>query len=143
MIDDNGNVKVIDFSLAQRTKKGFARLLGGKSKVQGTRSYMAPEQIRGEALDERTDVYSFGCTVYELIHGRPPYTAESANDLLHKHLRASVPTLKESHGITEEFAELIARSMAKSPKERPASMNDLLKEFQRLDVYREPPATPS
>ena len=140
MINENGDVKLIDFSLAQRSKKGLARLFG-RSKVQGTRSYMAPEQIRGEMLDERTDVYSLGCTIYELVHGRPPYTAESANDLLHKHLKSSIPILRESHGITEEFSNLVARLMAKDPKDRPSSMQDILTEFKRLKVYRNPPST--
>lgn len=140
MINENGDVKLIDFSLAQRSKKGLARLFG-RSKVQGTRSYMAPEQIRGEMLDERTDVYSFGCTIYELVHGRPPYTAESANDLLHKHLKSSIPILRESHGVTEEFSNLVARLMAKDPEGRPSSMQDILTEFKRLKVYRNPPST--
>ena len=55
--------------------------------VQGTYSYMAPEQIRGQAVDERADIYSFGCMVYELITGKLPFTATSPAELLNKHLK--------------------------------------------------------
>src|SRR5262249_12464823 len=59
LADDNGNVKLIDFALAARKKGGLARLFAGKTKIQGTRSYMSPEQIRGQSLDQRADIYSF------------------------------------------------------------------------------------
>ena len=71
----------------------LGRLFGG-GKVQGTRSYMSPEQIRGEPLDERADVYSFGCTIFHLVAGRAPYTGSNSNELLNKHLRAAIPALE-------------------------------------------------
>ena len=57
-----------------------------KGKAQGTRSYMSPEQIRGQALDGRADIYSFGATAYELVTGRPPFRGASSQDLLNKHI---------------------------------------------------------
>jgi len=137
MLGDDGHVKLIDFSLAKRAKKGIARLLGGRSKiVQGTRSYMSPEQIRGETLDIRSDVYSWGCTLFELVNGRPPYTGESADELLNKHLKASVPLLTVTQdNVTDAFAELVSRMMSKRRKERPDSMADLMREFQHVKVF--------
>ncbi len=70
LVTEDGDVKLIDFALAQRIRTGLSRLFGGRTKVQGTRSYMAPEQIRGKALDGRTDMYSFGCMLYELLSGK-------------------------------------------------------------------------
>ena len=76
LMNPKGDVKLIDFALAVRRKGGLARLFAGKTKVQGTRSYMSPEQIRGQPLDERADIYSFGCMVYEAarrqaaVHGQ-------------------------------------------------------------------------
>ena len=140
MFGDDASVKLIDFSLACRIKKGIARLLGGRTRVQGTRSYMSPEQIRGELLDTRSDVYSFGCTIYEILNGRPPYTAESANELLNKHLKASVPSLVVARDdITEEFAELLSRMMAKRPVERPSSIADVLDNYRRIKVFTTEP----
>ena len=139
MLDD-GNLKLLDFSLAIKAKRGLSRLLGGRSKVQGTRSYMSPEQIRGGPLDVRSDVYSFGCTVFEMLTGRPPFTAESADELLTKHLRASVPSLLvTAKNVTEEFADLVARMMTKDVQARPQSMEDFLVEFDHLQVFLKPP----
>lgn len=140
LLDDNWNVKLIDFSLAVKIKTRLTRLIPSRAKVQGTRSYMSPEQIRGEPLDERADIYSFGCMLYEMIGGRPPYTAESADDLLHKHLRANVPTvLSLQANVTEEFAELLQIMMAKNINKRIPNMNDFRKEFSRIRIYRKPP----
>lgn len=72
LMKPDGDVRLIDFALAVRKKGGLARLFAGKSKVQGTRSYMSPEQIRGQTLHERADLYSFACMVYELLGGKPP-----------------------------------------------------------------------
>ena len=82
-------MKLIDFALAVRKKRAWRGCSPASRKIQGTRSYMSPEQIRGQALDERADIYSFGCMVYELLGGKPPYTGTSTNDLLNKHLRAA------------------------------------------------------
>ena len=60
LMNAEGEVKLIDFALAVQKKTGLARLFAGKSKIQGTRSYMSPEQIRGQPLDVRADIYSFG-----------------------------------------------------------------------------------
>lgn len=138
MFGEDDHVKLIDFSLAQRAKKGLARVLGGRGKfVQGTRSYMSPEQIRGTLLDVRSDVYSWGCTLFELICGRPPFTAESADELLNKHLKSSVPLLTVSQdNITEEFAELVSRMMSKQQQDRPSSMEDLLRDFRQMKVFK-------
>lgn len=139
MIGEDDHVKLIDFSLAQRAKKGLARVLSSRGKlVQGTRSYMSPEQIRGTLLDVRSDVYSWGCTLFELISGRPPFTAESADELLNKHLKASVPLLTVSqNNITEAFAELVFRMMSKQPQERPSSMEEILRDFRQMKVFKQ------
>src|SRR4051812_15928797 len=95
IVSSAGDAKVIDFALARRVegKPGF---LGGlfrrKPKIQGTRSYMSPEQIRGEWLDGRADVYSFGATCFELVTGRPPFRGATSQDLLTKHILEKPPS---------------------------------------------------
>ena len=117
----NGEVKLIDFALAQRIRTGLSRLFGGRSKVQGTRSYMAPEQIRGKALDGRADVYSFGCMLYELLSGKLPFTGISPEELLRKHLTAAIPVLMSANkNVTPDFSDLVGQMMAKDPQ-RPAA----------------------
>lgn len=148
LLDTEGNVKLIDFSIAQKKKSGLAKLFGGGSKVkgsvQGTRSYMSPEQIRGKALDGRADIYCYGCTVFELISGKVPYTATSPDHLLDKHLRAAVPALQAANNnVTPEFSALIERAMAKNPAQRPETMDEFVKLLKNTKMYRIPPRKPA
>jgi serine/threonine protein kinase len=143
LVTDSGEVKLIDFALARRNTRGLARFLASKGPVQGTRSYMAPEQIRGGAVDQRADVYSFGCTVFELVAGKPPYTGVSADELLMKHLRAPPPSLEAvARNVTPEFGQLIRRSLAKNPAARPQSISEFLLEFRMQRVFKTPPRPP-
>jgi serine/threonine protein kinase len=141
LLNAAGDVKLIDFALAMRPKGGLARLFAGKSKIQGTRSYMSPEQIRGQPLDQRSDLYSFGCMIYELLGGKPPYTGTSTNELLNKHLRAPIPPLAAANrNVHEDFAELARTLLAKKPEDRPDSMADFLRELRGMKVFKIPPA---
>ncbi len=143
LVADDGTVKLIDLGLAVRVRRGLGRLFALRSKVQGTRSYMSPEQIRGEVVDERSDVYSFGCTMYELLSGTPPFTGVSANELLNKHLKTSPPTLEAiDANITPQFAKLVRRCMAKDPNARPESLNEFLREVRMHRVFKSVPPPP-
>lgn len=136
-----GEVKLIDFALAQKPLGGLAKLFGGKAKkIQGTRSYMSPEQIRGQPLDVRADVYSFGCTLYELLTGRCPFTGADTQDLLTKHLRTPPPALVASNkNITSEMSGLVQRMLAKKPEDRPESMDTFLREYRAIKVFKDAP----
>jgi serine/threonine-protein kinase len=144
LVNQEGDVKLIDFALALRPKTGLARLFSKRAKIQGTRSYMSPEQIRGRPLDVRSDVYSFGCTIFHLVSGRPPFTGTTSNELLSKHLSAAVPRLETyERNVTPEFADLIARTMAKKPESRPKSMGEFLRDFRALSMFKQPPRPPA
>jgi serine/threonine protein kinase len=144
LVSQQGEVKLIDFALAHRKKGMLGRMFGGRSKVQGTRSYMSPEQIRGESLDESSDVYSFGCTVFHLVTGRPPYTGANSNELLNKHLRAQVPSVEAlERNATTEFGDLIRSTMAKDPKHRPNSMAKFISEFRTMQMFKKMPEAPA
>lgn len=137
LVSDEGEVKLIDFAIAQRPVKGLAKLFARRGKTQGTRSYMAPEQIRGEAIDFRADIYSFGCLLYELVTGKLPYTGLNADDLLSKHLKSPVPSpLVSNANLTPEFVALVMRMMSKDRDDRPQSMDEFLKIFRTLRVFR-------
>jgi serine/threonine protein kinase len=143
LVNDDGDVKLIDFTIAQKPKKSLLSYLGIKQKVRGTRSYMSPEQIRGETLDGRSDVYSFACVIFELLSGRPPYTGSSPNELLEKHLRASVPTvIVHNKDITRECADLLRRMMNKKREMRPKSMWEVLQEFRNIQIFTKKPQPP-
>jgi eukaryotic-like serine/threonine-protein kinase len=137
LVSDSGDVKLIDFGLARRSKGLLGKLFTPKSKIQGTRSYMSPEQIRGEPLDQRADVYSLACTLFELVAGRPPFTGTSSKELLSKHLSSPPPPLEALNPrVAPEFAQLIRRSMAKRPTERPIDVVEFYDELRRTPVLR-------
>ncbi len=144
LVTDDGDVKLIDFALAWRMPTGLARLFIRRTPVQGTRSYMAPEQIRGRALDGRADLYSFGCLLYELVTGRLPFTGVSPEELLRKHLTAAVPAVMSGNrNVTPDFNDLVAQMMAKDPEDRPGSMEEFLRYFRAIRVFRSLPKPPS
>ena len=142
LVADDGSVKLIDFALARRSRRGLAKWLTPRSKIQGTPSYISPEQIRGMAVDERSDLYSLACTLHELVSGKPPFTGVNQNDLLMKHLKSSPPSLEASNpNVTAEFANLIRRALAKDPNARPETVDDFLVEFRMIRPFRVmPPA---
>jgi len=143
LASDDGEVKLIDFALAQRRRTGLTRLLAPKAKVQGTPSYMSPEQIRGLPLDQRADLYSLACTLFELCAGKPPFAGSTTTDLLTRHLRNSPPRLDgAADNITPEFAELIRLAMAKEPADRPTSTEEFLLYLQAVRVFRRTPPPP-
>jgi serine/threonine protein kinase len=137
LVNNAGEVRLIDFGLARPMAATGRGLLGGKKyKPQGTRSYIAPEQIRGEKLDERTDLYSFGATLYELLAGRPPFRAASPDDLLAKQLREK-PASPQTHNadVTAEMAELVLAMLAKKREERPKDFEEFLVRFRRVRPF--------
>lgn len=144
LVSRTGEVKLIDFTISQKVPKGFARLFRRKAKsVQGTRSYMSPEQIKGLPLDGRSDIYSMGCVMYELVVGKPPFTGESPNDLLNKHISAPIPSpLVANENVTSDYANLIRQMMAKKPDQRPESMWDVLKLVRGVKIFKKPPRIP-
>ena len=129
-LDEDGSAKLGDFGVA---------LVGGNSRltaageVTGTPAYMAPEQASGEGeIDARTDLYSFGAILFELLTGRPPFEGETAMSVIAKHVHAAPPEPLELNGdIPPGLAALTTSLLAKRQDERPASAEAVLKELQR------------
>ncbi len=140
LVNSLGEVRLIDFALATRIKKPglFSGLFGGRSrKTMGTPSYMSPEQTEGRALDARSDVYSFGCTMYETATGRPPFRAETRGQLLAKHLREKpVPPKTYNPEISDEFNELVLRLLNKKKEDRPKDFFEILAALRTTRVFK-------
>lgn len=134
LVNGSGEVRLIDFAISVRAAGGLASLFARKIKPAGTRSYMSPEQIRGLPLDGRSDIYSAGVMLYELLSGRLPYTANSGSELLRKHLTAEVPLIPKESGADPAFTDLVRRMMAKDPKDRPAKMAEIAAEIRRIKI---------
>jgi serine/threonine protein kinase len=143
LLSRDWEVKLIDFTIAKKIKTGFGKLFAGKTKVEGTRSYMSPEQIRGGTLEPRSDIYSMGCMIYELITGKAPYTGNTPNELLSKHLSASIPSLLVGNdNVSPEFNNIIRKMLAKKPEERPQDMWEVLKMIRSTPIFKKPPRIP-
>ena len=139
LVNSAGELRIIDFAIAQRIKpRGFfAKLFGGKKVVQGTRSYMSPEQIRGLDLDGRADVYSYGATMFELVTYRPPFRADSQQLLLQKHIKEKpMPLTSLVPDVTDEFNDLVLKCLAKKKEDRPQSFHDVLKALNHIRIYK-------
>ena len=133
LVNDESEVRLIDFAIGRKVKKGFGRLLSGRGTVAGTRSYMSPEQIRNEPLDARSDLYSFGCLIFEIVSGKLPYTGISSDDLLQRHLKSPIPSLTAfADDVNPAVAKLVERLMAKKVSDRPASALEFLHDFQKI-----------
>jgi eukaryotic-like serine/threonine-protein kinase len=142
LISRDANIKLIDFTISTKVKTGLGRIFGGGSKVQGTRSYMSPEQIRNQRLDPISDVYSLGCVFFELVTGKLPFTASSPNELLSKHLSSPIPSaLVANDNVSNEFNALIRAMMNKDAKER-MPMWDVLKQVRSTKIFKKPPRIP-
>jgi eukaryotic-like serine/threonine-protein kinase len=141
LVNSAAEVRIIDFAITQKVSTGMGGLFRKREKVAaGTRSYMSPEQIRCEALDGRSDVYSFGCTCYELIAGRPPFRAASSEELLQKHLKEQpIPPKEYNPEVTKDFVELILQMMAKKRDERPRNFHEVLIRMKGMRVFIPPP----
>lgn len=140
LADEQANVKLIDFSIGVRDKKkgGISSLFGGgrPKAVRGTRSYMAPEQIRRKHPDARSDIYGLGCVIFELLSGKTPYNANTPDELLQKHLAAPVPSLEAYSQASKPFSDMVRRMLAKKPADRIQSMSDFLHEFESTQMFR-------
>ena len=130
MLRDDGSVVLIDFGLARSLLSGDGSTRTGV--LRGSPYYMSPEQAQGEALDARTDIYSLGVILYEMLAGKKPYLGASAIDVLQQHVMAPVPELPVHH---MSYQPLLERLMSKSREQRIASCDELL-DGARTDVAR-------
>ena len=132
----DGQVKLIDLAIAAPKPGLLGRVFGSKGPVQGSPSYMAPEQSRGQTVDARADIYSFGCVIFELLAGKPPFSAPNSNDLLNKHVSATPPSIETlNRNATTSISKLIRQMLAKNAAERPASMQEVLKQLRTIRFF--------
>lgn len=138
LVNGAGELRIIDFALAKRIqKKHWWQRFRRRSKVAGTLSYMSPEQIRNEYLDQRADIYSFGVTAYELVTGRPPFRASTAQELLGKHIAEKPePPQMYNQDLTEAFSGLVLRMLAKKREQRPHDFHEILMALQGIRIFK-------
>jgi hypothetical protein len=121
MLRTDGSLCLIDFGLAKVNEMQLA--LTGNHEIFGTPYYMSPEQGHAELIDARSDLYSLGVILFEMLTGRKPYTGASAMEVIYKHKRAELPEIGPQFA---PYAELLRRLLAKSPADRFQSAQELL-----------------
>jgi serine/threonine protein kinase len=98
---------------------------------------MPPEQILGEDLDQRADIYAFGASAYEIVTLKTPFVGLTAQDLLNKHLTEK-PLSPVAHNpdVTEDFAKLVLHMLAKRKQDRPSNMHEVLMKLKTIRVFK-------
>lgn len=139
LMNKSAEVRLIDFSLACRSATILTKVFSRKAgTIQGTRTYMAPEQILGKPLSPQTDIYSLGVTIFEIITGQPPFAGATPNALLLKHLGEPAPAPSSYNpNVTEEMDRIVLRMLSKKPEARQKKLSELLVEFRNVSVFKE------
>jgi eukaryotic-like serine/threonine-protein kinase len=127
MVTEEGQVKVMDFGIARAISDSSATQ-AHTSGIVGTAQYFSPEQARGEAVDSRTDLYSTGVVLYEMLAGRPPFKGDTAVSVAYQHVSEKVtPPSTHNPEITPEMDQVVLNALAKDRDER----------FQTAEEFRE------
>jgi eukaryotic-like serine/threonine-protein kinase len=148
MLRPDGYVKVLDFGLAKLTERQasttdteaptVARVDTNPGTVMGTLSYMSPEQARGKAVDPRSDVFSLGVVVYEMIAGRAPFEGETPSDVISFILQVEPPPLtRVAPDVPSELERIVTKALAKDKEERYQTVKDMLIDLKRLKHLHE------
>ena len=133
MISNDGEVKVTDFGLARVKNESMSPNLTQIGVTMGTPLYMSPEQIGGEEVDPRSDLYSLGVTAYHMLAGRPPFEGDNALAIAMQQVNEIAEPLNDIRpDCPPELCELIRQMMQKAPNERPNDASELTRELKRI-----------
>lgn len=128
-------VKVTDFGIARAGDPAESLTQAGA--VMGTATYFSPEQAQGHVVDPRTDVYSLGVVLYEMVAGRPPFTGDNPVSIAYQHVREEpVPPGRINPDVPDVFASIVAKAMAKNRASRYTSAEDLRADLVRFSQGR-------
>ncbi|SDP25882.1 serine/threonine protein kinase [Klenkia soli] len=142
MITPQGTVKVMDFGIA-RAVSDSAATMTSTAAVIGTAQYLSPEQARGEGVDARSDVYSAGCLLYELVTGAPPFTGDSPVAVAYQHVREDPRTPSSINpDVPAELDAILLKAMSKNPANRYQSAAEMRSDLLRAVAGQRVEATP-
>jgi len=131
MLTRSGQVKVMDFGIARAVSDAQATMTQ-TAQVIGTAQYLSPEQARGERVDARSDLYSTGCLLYELLTGRPPFLGDSPVAIAYQHVRENpIPPSRVDPEVPQWADAIVLRAMAKDPRDRYQSAAEMRADIQR------------
>jgi serine/threonine protein kinase len=132
MITDQGDVKVMDFGIA-RALDDVSATMTATWNVVGTAQYLSPEQASGEVADARSDLYSVGVVLYEMLTGRPPFTGDTPVSIALQHVSSEIiPPSKVNPALDQQFDHFLSVVMAKDPANRYQDANAMLGDLHRI-----------
>jgi serine/threonine protein kinase len=140
MISHTGAVKVMDFGIARALADGGVSVTQTAA-VIGTAQYLSPEQARGDPVDARSDVYSLGCVLYEILTGEPPFVGDSPVAVAYQHVREDpVPPSQRHQGISADLDAVVLKALAKNPDNRYQSAAEMRTDLVRVHSGQPPEA---
>ncbi|MDP9299736.1 MAG: Stk1 family PASTA domain-containing Ser/Thr kinase [Actinomycetota bacterium] len=140
MVTRDGFVKVMDFGIARMQTDVTAPQT---SSVIGTPTYLSPEQAQGQAVDARSDIYSLGCVLYELLAGRPPFTGDTPVAIAYKQVNETpVPPSAHNPDVPPRLDAVVMKCLAKNPANRYQSAEELAADLERIKQGQDVEATP-
>lgn len=136
--EGNDMVKIVDFGIAKVSDQDGAdkTKLTQTGELLGTPLYMSPEQCTGDEIDARSDIYSFGCIMHEVLSGKSPFAAENSVKVILKHLNEAPPALPNNVGISADMKEVVARCLEKHRDNRYKTPVDLHIDLERISDGR-------
>jgi eukaryotic-like serine/threonine-protein kinase len=140
MITDSGDIKVMDFGIARATDDIGATMTNTWN-VVGTAQYLSPEQATGEMADGRSDLYSLGCLMYELLTGRPPFTGDTPVSIAYQHVSSPItPASQVKPGLSTDIDRMLEVVLSKDPNNRYQDATAMLADLRRV-IKGEPVTT--
>jgi eukaryotic-like serine/threonine-protein kinase len=128
LLASDGSVKVTDFGIA---RVASSEALTATGSVMGTASYLSPEQARGGDIDARSDIYSLGCVLYEMLTGRPPFDGDTPLSIAYKHVQEDPPPPSSINpAVPADIESVVSRAMAKKPGDRFKSAAEMARNLQ-------------
>jgi eukaryotic-like serine/threonine-protein kinase len=143
MITSAGQTKVTDFGIARALRRDGETTMTQTGMVIGTAAYLSPEQAQGNTVDARSDVYSLGCVLYEMLTGRPPFAGDTPLSIAYKHVRESAARPSQSNAdVPRELDAIVLKALAKNPDNRYDSATEMQQDLQRYLGGQKVLATP-
>ncbi|MBO7725447.1 MAG: serine/threonine protein kinase [Thermoguttaceae bacterium] len=136
-------VKLIDFAITEKKRSNlFARFLPKSKTIRGTATYISPEQIDHRAIDGRTDLYSLGATILELLTAAAPFSGNTLGELLNKHRTGIVPSAAmKNRNVTPQFDAFLKSLLSPDPAQRPETAAEAFSLVKRIPIFRKNPGT--
>jgi serine/threonine protein kinase len=135
VVGDGNEIKLMDFGIARLRESGAATRLTRAGMIMGTPLYMAPEQIEGGEVTEKTDIYAFGIVLYEMLSGTAPFRAPTPAAILMKHLKEIPLPLRKVRGeVPAAIEKVVSRALEKKPDRRPANMAEIVESLKDIEA---------